>query len=298
VTDVGDLLIPTLTVSPFDGTTLASLSITAPDGTIAAGTGESTADGGATWTADEVTLNQAGLWVFAWTVTGTGQGVEYSTVVVNLAPTAVAFLPALAGLSDLILRAGSLTEAQTARAHAALADASALVRRYTRQIFTAVDDDLVILRPVGMFLVLPQGPVTAVNEVRAVDQDGVAGDEISGWVFDGIDRIDITRVGFGWLADPWWPWSGGPESFQVSYDHGNDDVPGDVIAVVSSMVLRTLFSPSTVEGMTSEKIGEYSYQLGQFAGGAAAGLSVRLTEADKDALSHYRQKAGSAQVRL
>jgi hypothetical protein len=82
VTDVGDLLTPTLTVSPFDGTTAASLSITAPDGTVTAGTGEASADGGETWTADNVTLNAAGMWVFAWTVTGTGQGVEYSTVVI------------------------------------------------------------------------------------------------------------------------------------------------------------------------------------------------------------------------
>jgi hypothetical protein len=298
VTDVGDLLTPTLTVSPFDATTAASLSITAPGGTVTAGTGEATADGGATWTANPVTLNAAGMWVFAWTVTGTGQGVEYSTVIVNLAPTSVAFAPALAGLSDLILRAGELTAAQAARASAYLTDASALIRAYTRQTFTVVSNDTVILRPVGSFLLLTQLPVTAVDSVAGVHENGVVGDPLGGWVFDGIDKIDITTVGFGWLADPWWPWPYGPESFQVVYDHGSATVPADVVAVCCAMVLRTLLSPTLVEGMTSERIGQYSYQLGQFSGGASVGATVRLSEQDKDALSNYRVKAGSIQVRI
>lgn len=204
----------------------------------------------------------------------------------------------LATTDDLEARLGrTLTSTEETRATAYLADASALVRTYTRQVFDEVAGDLVVLRPVGAYLVLPQLPVTAVNEVRPLDPDGIPGDPLTGWTWDGLDRIDITTVGFI-PGDPWWPWPHGPESCQVDYDHGTAAVPDDVVAVVCGMVLRTLLSPSLVEGMTSERIGQYSYQLGQFAGGAAAGAAVRLTEADKDALKSYRPQAGSVQVRL
>lgn len=204
----------------------------------------------------------------------------------------------LATEDDLEARLGrNLTSTEQTRAAAYLADASALIRTYTRQVFTEVLDDTVVLRPVGAYLVLPQLPVTAVTEVRPLDDNGVPGDALTGWTWDGLDRIDITTVGFI-PGDPWWPWPHGPESCEVTYDHGTAAVPDDVIAVVCGMVLRTLLSPSLVEGMTSERIGQYSYQLGQFAGGAAAGAAVRLTEADKDALKSCRPGAGSIQVRL
>ncbi len=204
----------------------------------------------------------------------------------------------LATADDLEARLGrTLTATEETRAAAYLAEASALVRRYTGQVFDQVIDDTVVLRPVGAYLVLPQTPVTDVTEVRGVDADGTPGTALTGWTWDGLDRIDITTVGF-FAGSPWWPWLFGPESFQVLYDHGTAAVPDDVIGVVCNMVLRTLLSPSLVEGMTSERIGQYSYQLGQFAGGAASGVSVRLTEADKDALRSYRPQAGSIQARL
>lgn len=204
----------------------------------------------------------------------------------------------LATADDLEARLGrSLTATEEARAAAYLAEASALIRRYTGQTFDAVDGDTVILRPVGSYLILPQLPVTAVDEVRGVDADGTPGTALTGWRWDGLERIDITTVGF-FAGEPWWPWPFGPESFQVLYDHGSGQVGEDVVGVACNMVLRTLLSPSLVEGMTSERIGQYSYQLGQTAGGAASGVAVRLTETDKDALRSYRPQAGSIQVRL
>jgi hypothetical protein len=204
----------------------------------------------------------------------------------------------LATTDDLEARLGrTLTTTEESRAAAYLAEASALIRRYTGQVFDAVTDDTVILRPVGAYLVLPQTPVTDVGEVRGIAADGSLGDVLTGWKWDGLDRIDITTVGF-FAGDPWWPWFIGPESFQVTYDHGAVAVGDDVVGVACNMVLRTLLSPSLVEGMTSERIGQYSYQLGQFSGGAASGVSVRLTEADKDALRSYRPVAGSIQARL
>ena len=209
----------------------------------------------------------------------------------------------LAVEDDLEARLGrSLTATESTRAAAYLADASALIRGYTRQQFEAVADDEVELRPVGMRIRLPQRPVTDVSSVVAIGWGGVTDLTLpSGtWGWDGIDIIEISpftsRV---WLSLPEIDLHGGyPDTYRVTYDHGDDTIPDDVIAVACGMVLRTLLSPSLVEGMTSERIGEYSYQLGQFAGGAAAGAAVRLSEADKDALANYRRKATTVQMRL
>lgn len=199
MTDVGDLLTPTLTVSPFDGTTLASLSITAPDGTITAGTGESTADGGATWTADEVTLNQAGLWVFAWTVTNTGQGVEYSTVVVNLAPTAAPFTRGdqLATAQDLALFLQldytSLTTAQQQTLTMLVELATSKVQRAAggQRIVQVEHEDVLIdvSDPCDYYLPLPQLPVQEVAEVQ------IDGEVITDWV---LRKQMLWRAG-GWM---------------------------------------------------------------------------------------------------
>ena len=82
--DVGDTARLTLTVDPFDGTTVAAVEVTAPDGTVTTPTAGS-ADGGATWTA----LGPAtapGLWTVKWTVTGTGANVQYDTYEVDPVP--------------------------------------------------------------------------------------------------------------------------------------------------------------------------------------------------------------------
>jgi hypothetical protein len=90
--DVGDVATATLTVAPFDGTTSASLLVTAPDATTSAPSA-STADSGATWTA-VVTYGQAGWWLLTWTVTGTGAGVEHQKVLVSATPSVPPYGPA------------------------------------------------------------------------------------------------------------------------------------------------------------------------------------------------------------
>ncbi|GAB2731796.1 hypothetical protein [Streptomyces bullii] len=85
--DVGDTVTASLIVDPYDATTVATLSVTAPTGTVTApATG--TADGGKTWTAP-LTYTAAGLWRLSWTVTGTGARVEHELVSVAPAPRAV-----------------------------------------------------------------------------------------------------------------------------------------------------------------------------------------------------------------
>lgn len=202
----------------------------------------------------------------------------------------------LATVTDIENRLGrTLDASESARATALIGDAGVKVRNYTRQDFDHVIGDEVTLRPVADVLRLPQRPVLNVTQVASVGPDGQVVSVLTGWAWDGSDKVRITGHGIAGILDPWWPWSGGPSSFRVTYDHGYPDIPEVVVAVVCSMVIRVFESPSAAEGMIGERIGTYSYQMQQ--GSGSAGATVRLTSADKSELDLYRRKASTVAVR-
>lgn len=210
-------------------------------------------------------------------------------------------MASLATQADLEARLGrGLTTAEQARVEALLDDASALIRAYTRQDFDQTAGDEIVLRPVGSRLRLPQRPVTAVTSVVALG-GGVIPDltlPAGTWTWDGVDLVDVwpldSRV---WVSLPEaWSDAGWPvDTYRVTYSHGYAQVPADVVAVVCGMVNRVLLSPSLVEGLVQERIGQYSYQLQQGVG--ASGASVRLTDVDRAALARYRRMSGTIQTR-
>jgi hypothetical protein len=96
---VGDSELVTLTVSPADADTVATLVAKAPDGSttnvpVTAGpldpvAGSSPVEYLQTWTStDPLLYSQAGRWVLTWSVTGTGEGAEDVEVFVVASPTA------------------------------------------------------------------------------------------------------------------------------------------------------------------------------------------------------------------
>lgn len=201
----------------------------------------------------------------------------------------------LAAVADLEARLGrDLTAAEAARAEALLADASALVRSYTRQTFDLVEDDEAVLRGQGGLIHLPQRPVVDVTAVVAVGGSDLLPDvALTDWVWDELDQV---RVGGGDyvinLPEVWWDDDGYPGTYRVTYSHGYAAVPADVVRVVCAIVLRTLTSPAVAGGVTGESIGPYSYRLDAPGGG----LSVTLTQADKDDLADYRTTLGQIKV--
>ncbi|WP_432159062.1 hypothetical protein, partial [Streptomyces sp. bgisy153] len=202
----------------------------------------------------------------------------------------------LATTTDLEDRLGrALTTEETARAPALLKDASAKVRDFTGQTFTAVTGDTIVLRPVGVMLRLPQRPVTAVTSVAAVGPDGSTVGALSGWTWDGRDKVSLAsaqRAG-SWPVNWHDPL---PDTYQVIYDHGKDPAPDGVVATVCAMVLRTLLAPSLTQGMIGERIGQYNYQLQQSTG--SPGATVVMTPDDEKALRRYGpRRAGTIQVR-
>lgn len=96
---VGDSETAYTDVAPADGTTAATLTVTAPDGTstdyaatggdLVAVDGTSPVEYSQRWTADTpVAYNAAGKWVLHWDVTGTGEGAEDLEVYVVASPVA------------------------------------------------------------------------------------------------------------------------------------------------------------------------------------------------------------------
>lgn len=292
--NVGDRVNPSLLIDPFDGTTVASLIVTKPDGTTVAGTGEATSGGGA-WTADEVTLDQAGLWLLTWTVAGVGAGVEAQRLIVAATATPIPAETPLATISDLVYRLGrELTATEAAKAPGMLADASSLIRSRCRRSFTEVTDQELVLRPVGSFLRLPNTPVTEVAQVEQIGTAGTADRVMSAseWAFDGIDQIElwpnpslVTGVaGTGTYAD----------TYRVQWSSGGA-VHAEIVRICCGIVLRSLLAPTEMSGIQSETIGSYSYRLED----GSPGVAVTMTDIDERALARagFLRRAGTIQTR-
>lgn len=194
----------------------------------------------------------------------------------------------LATVADLEARIGPLSPEQAARAPALLADASAEVQAETGQTIVRVADDLDVLHGAGGVIRLPQRPVESVSAVFLID--GQADIELSGWAWDGRDRVDIrfARSARSRLHDT--------ETYRVRYSHGwpADGIPQVIVMTVCGMVARVLTAPSQIDGIVSETIGQYSYQLQQGVGNG--GTSVRMTTGDRQRLARAGFRRGSATV--
>lgn len=83
--DAGDAPSFSIAVAPHDGTTAVTAAISDPAGTPTPFS-VATADGGATWEGTGPILSTAGEYTATFTVTGTGAGMQYVTVVVEAPP--------------------------------------------------------------------------------------------------------------------------------------------------------------------------------------------------------------------
>lgn len=205
-------------------------------------------------------------------------------------------MSALASQADVEARLGrDLIPAEEARVEALLADASALVRSYTGQSFTLVEDDEVVLPAIGGAITLPQRPVIEVTRVVAIGGSEALPDfTLVDWLYDEVDTI---RIGEGAciinLPQAWWDDEGYPGTYRVTYSHGYASVPADVLSVVCGMALRPLTAPTLAGGVVSETVGSYSYRLDA----AGAGLGVVMSAEDRKLLDRYRRKATTIRVR-
>ena len=169
---------------------------------------------------------------------------------------------------------------ETAAAELALASASAVIRRWTRQNITRVTNDVAQLRIIDCdALVLPQRPVVSVAEVK------VNALILNDWVLSG-DRL--LRTG-GWRRLPGTTAYPDPGLVRVTYTHGWDEVPDDVRTVCLDLASASLANPSMLR---QETIDDYSRTFAAETLGVG-GLSV----AHKELLSAYRRRIGTVGLR-
>ena len=185
-------------------------------------------------------------------------------------------LDPLATAEDVEVRLGrDLTVDETTQIEAILADVSAAIRAYIGQDITAGTSTDERIRARGASVRLPQRPVTAVDSVKSVD----GGSAISFTWYAG-DIIDLgCAQSTGWV--------------DVTYDHGFEEVPADLVALTCNIALRVFGTPAEQGGLQSESIGTYSYSIG----GAAAAGPIGLLDDERSLLDDsYRRALGSARV--
>lgn len=208
-------------------------------------------------------------------------------------------MESLASSVDLSDRLGRpLTSAEEARASALLADASAKVRSYTKQNFSRVDNQTVVVRAQQGEIRLPQRPVLAVTAVIAVGAGGAPDLPVVGWQWDGLDIVRTCTDGpVINLPELWYEEDveAYPGTYRITYSHGDMQIPDNVVGIVARMVLRTLTAPTMAGSVTGETIGPYSYRTD----GSGIGTAVAMADDDRRELDDagYRPKAGTSLVR-
>lgn len=178
--------------------------------------------------------------------------------------------------------ARELTSSDLVRAERLLEIASQKVQTFTGQTFTR--EETTDRLPVRNGKVrLPQRPVIDVSAVTDIDGNTVEFD------WDGSGVIDLTASPLSWFERE--PRRTKLRTVQVTYEHGYDTIPADVVGVVCDMVAAALDFPPEQIGLQSETVGPASVTYGtQFAGG------VRLTPTMRETLAPYRAPVGTANV--
>lgn len=194
-------------------------------------------------------------------------------------------LAPLASLAELELRLGQDLDV---RALALLHDASAKFRLEAGgQEITQRTSTARINASAGTCR-LPQAPVVAITSVKDLDGNDVA------YRWDGLETLSFCTLNSG----PWADFEINPirtRTFMVdvTYTHGYDTVPDDVVATVCQMAGRAYGNPSTEAGITQETTGSYSYSRGAAAGSGPLGM----LEDERSVAYRYRRVGATAWVR-
>lgn len=188
-------------------------------------------------------------------------------------------MTALATIEQLLTR--MTTTPDEDRAAAVLDDASAAVRSYCGQDFDeATTTDRLRFRR-GR-LRLPQRPVLSVDTIVDVAGAAVAA------TWDGLDQLAVitpTLGDFETNITATTTWTG---VVDVTYSHGYDPIPDDIVAVVCNIAARSLGVPPEAAPLSGESITNYSYTIGPVGAAGTVGLFAD----ERALLDRYRTAAG------
>src|SRR5436189_3923873 len=145
-------------------------------------------------------------------------------------------MASLATLDDLEARIGTLTD--PARAQAILDDVSARVRAYTGQDFTLTEDHEVRLKVRAGTVRLPQRPVVDVSAVASTTGASVV------HLWDSGQIVALAGYGSALHSFEVEPFTTREPFVDVTYSHGYETVPADIVAVVCQVAGRAYGRPS------------------------------------------------------
>jgi len=156
--------------------------------------------------------------------------------------------------------------------------ASGMVRDHLQQQVDAVAADVVLLDPIGgngIFMFLPELPVTAVTLVETLDSTVTPGVWMTA---DPLTYAVSKRVGvIAALPYTGVQWPDLSETVRVTYDHGFAVIPMSIIGVVLGVAAREWSNPGSV--VDTERIGGYQVKLHMEATG--------YTPLEEKALARY-----------
>lgn len=196
-------------------------------------------------------------------------------------------MPALATIDDVI----ALGADPSAVTPEMLEQASARFRAEAGGHLIEAHTYTQVLRPAGGYVRLPRLPVLEVVGVNMLTDSGAPGAAITGWVFNGIDTVDIRGVGDVWVNGPGWDDHAEERNVSVVWSAGYDPIPEDVRWTVAAMVHRAVTSGPA--GVVSEQIGDFSRTFGAFTASGA----MSMTREERDLARRYRPRRSSVAVR-
>lgn len=176
---------------------------------------------------------------------------------------------------------------EEAAAERALTEATAAIRNYCRQYLELVEDEEITLDSKGgCWLFLPELPVVEVSEVI---EDDVT-----------LTPDDDYKLGqYGMLYRVGQLWCRGIQNVTITYTHGYEVLPDDIVAVCTRAASRAFQAglraadTDAVPGVASKSLGDFSVSYGSDTAtegmmGASGARMLLLSE--KDILNAYRVK--------
>ncbi len=182
------------------------------------------------------------------------------------------------------------TVEQVDSAQRALTEVTAAIRNYCHQFLEKVEDETINLDSTGgARLFLPELPVI---EVSVVIEDGQA-----------LAVDDDYKLGqYGILHRVGRKWASGVQVIAITYSHGYEPIPDEIIAVATRAAARgyqaglRAANDDAVVGVQAKSLGDFSVSYGSEHGGGSgegvmgASAARMLLMSEKDMLDKYRIK--------
>lgn len=172
-------------------------------------------------------------------------------------------------------------------AERALTEATAAIRNYCRQYLELVEDEEITLDSKGgSWLFLPQLPVVDVSEVIEDDVTLTPDDD---YILGQHGKL--YRVGQTWCK--------GVQNITITYSHGYETLPDDIVAVCTRAASRAFqaglraVETDAVPGVASKSLGDFSVSYASdtaVEGMMGASGARMLLMSEKDVLDAYRIK--------